>query len=105
MSIPFDLWAAMLYMFNGMLSAIIMVKIRNNTAAPWSSFIPSLMGMILWAMIIRRSKIPSVELSALYDVLGALAYFIGFYFCGEKITQIQWVGIGFLLFSLYLINR
>jgi drug/metabolite transporter (DMT)-like permease len=105
MSLPFDFWAAMLYIFNGILSAVIMVKIRNNSVAPWSSFLPSLIGMVLWAIIIRKSRIPSVELSALYDVLGALAYFIGFYFCGEKITQIQWIGIGFLLFSLYLINR
>ena len=105
MSIPFDIWAALLYVLNGMMSAIIMVKIRNNSLPSWSSFISSVVGMVLWSLIIKKSKISSVELSALYDVLGALAYFFGFYFCGQKITLIQWTGIGVLLFSLYLINK
>lgn len=105
MSIPFDFWAGLLYVINGIFSATVMLKVRSNSVPPWSSVLPSFIGMMLWAIIIRKSKIPSVELSALYDVLGALAYFLGFYLWGEKITAIQWTGIGILLFSLYLINK
>lgn len=100
-----DFLVALLYMFNGMASSVVMVKIKNQTAPGWLTFIPSMIGMVLWTVAVRKSKLPVVELSALYDVLGALAYFIGFAMYGEKITPIQWTGISLLTFSLYLINK
>jgi drug/metabolite transporter (DMT)-like permease len=101
----FDLWAGLFYFLNGMISAAIMIKIRSNNIPGWATFIPSFAGMVLWSLVVKRSKLPVVELSALYDVLGAVAYFVGFALYGEKITPIQWCGISTLLFSLYLINK
>lgn len=101
----FDLWAALFYLLNGIMSAAVMIKIRSGSIPGWSTFIPSIIGMTVWSMVVRKSKLPVVELSALYDVLGAVAYFIGFALYGEKITNMQWCGISLLIFSLYLINK
>jgi drug/metabolite transporter (DMT)-like permease len=100
-----DLIAALLYSLNCVASSIIMIKVRSNSVPPWATFIPSILGMVVWSVVVKKSKLPVVELSALYDVLGALAYFVGFAIYGEKITQIQWCGISLLAFSLYLINK
>jgi drug/metabolite transporter (DMT)-like permease len=61
--------------------------------------------MFIWASAIKNSKLSPVHLSALFDVIGALAYFIGFAIFGEKISPIQWVGIVLMVFSIHLINK
>lgn len=61
--------------------------------------------MLIWSYATRKTTLPLVHISALFDVVGAMAYFIGFALMGETITLVQWTGISLLVFSLYLINR
>jgi drug/metabolite transporter (DMT)-like permease len=99
-----DLLAICLYGLVCVFSSIIGVKIRQQNWPVWSTMVTSMINMTIWTWVTKHSKMPLVNLSALYDVVGALAYFVGFAIYGEVITTIQWVGIFLMIFSLYLIN-
>jgi multidrug transporter EmrE-like cation transporter len=100
-----DVILTCLYFIIGMSSAIVMVEIRRENLPPWMTMIFSGLAMVLWSIAVKKSKMSVVHLSALYDAVGAVAYFVGFALYGEKITQTQFVGIGLLIFSLYIINK
>jgi drug/metabolite transporter (DMT)-like permease len=102
---PFDVYIASAYALICTLSSFVIIGIKKEILPGWTTFVTSFISMVIWSMAIRKSKLPAVELSALFDVVGALAYFIGFALCGERITPIQWTGISMLVFSLYLINK
>ena len=101
----FDLYIALSYGIICTASSFVLVAVRKGALPGWATFATSIVSMIIWSLAVRKSKMPLVELSALFDVVGALAYFVGFALFGEKITLIQWTGISLLVFSLYLINK
>lgn len=99
-----DWIAVFLYGIICVLSSIVGVKVRRDNWPVWTPMVASILNMFVWAYVLKHSKMPLVNLSALYDVVGALAYFVGFVIFGETISPIQWVGIFMMIFSLYLIN-
>jgi drug/metabolite transporter (DMT)-like permease len=99
-----DFLAALLYICVCVASSFVAVEVRKEHIPGWSSIITSTLGMFIWAYVVRNSCLGLVKLSALYDILGALAYFLGFVIYGESISNIQWVGISLMVFSIYLIN-
>lgn len=99
-----DLIAAIIYAFICVASSFVAVEVRKESLPAWFSIITSTLGMFVWAYVVRHSALGLVKLSALYDILGALAYFAGFVIYGENISNIQWVGISLMVFSIYLIN-
>jgi drug/metabolite transporter (DMT)-like permease len=102
---PFDVYIALVYALVCASSSFIIVAVKKESFPFWATYLASIASMITWNLAIRKTRLPLVELSALFDVVGALAYFVGFAFCGEKITVIQWLGISLLVFSLYIINK
>jgi drug/metabolite transporter (DMT)-like permease len=59
----------------------------------------------IWAYANRYSTMNLVQLSAWFDVVVALSWFVGFWWFGkETITAVQWVGIALLCAGLFLIN-
>lgn len=102
---PFDLYIALSYGIICTASSFVLMAVKKGTLPGWATFITSMISMAIWSAAVRKSKLPMVELSALFDVVGALAYFIGFALYGERISPIQWTGISLLVFSLYLINK
>lgn len=101
----FELYIALTYGIICTSSSFVLMGVKKGTLPGWATFVTSMVCMAVWSIAVRKSKLPMVELSALFDVVGALAYFIGFAIYGEKITMIQWTGISLLVFSLYLINK
>ena len=99
-----DYIAVTLYGLICVLSSIVGVKVRKENWPVWTTTITSVGNMLVWTYVTKNSQLPLVNLSALYDVVGALAYFVGFAIFGEAISPIQWVGIFMMIFSLYLIN-
>ena len=102
---PFDFYIAFAYGIICISSSFVIMGVKKGNLPGWSTFVTSIVSMVIWSMAVRKSKLPMVELSALFDVVGALAYFIGFALYGEKISPIQWTGISLLVFSIYLINK
>lgn len=82
-----------------------LVGVRKGILWSWSSLITSVISMVIWSVATRKSTLSLVQISALFDVVGAIAYFMGFVILGETITRIQWLGIILLVFAIYLINK
>lgn len=101
----FELYIALAYGIICTSSSFVLMGVKKGSLPGWATFATSMISMAMWSIAVRKSKLPMVELSALFDVVGALAYFVGFALYGEKITIIQWCGISLLVFSLYLINK
>jgi len=102
---PFDLTISLAYAICCISASFVLVGVKKGTLWPWSSLITSLISMLIWSIATRKTKLSLVQISALFDVVGAVAYFVGFVLFGEIITLTQWMGISLLIFSLYLINR
>ena len=101
----FDFYIATAYAIICIASSYVIICVKKEIFPFWMTFITSLASMIIWSLAVKKTKLPPVELSALFDVVGALAYFVGFAMYGEKITPTQWTGIIIMLFSLYLVNK
>jgi drug/metabolite transporter (DMT)-like permease len=87
-----------------LVSAWLTVQVRAG--APW--WLPVLGGLasyVCWAGATKLTSTNLVVLSALFDVVVALAWFAGFvWFGGERISTPQWFGIALLCAGLVLIN-
>lgn len=101
----FDVYISIAYALMCIASSYVLVCVKKETLPGWTTFIASVGSMVIWSLAVRKTRLPLVELSALFDVVGALAYFVGFAFYGEKISPVQWTGILLMVFSLYLINK
>ena len=99
-----DLIAAIIYAVICVLSSFVAVEVRKANIPAWCTIFTSSAGMAVWSYVTKNSNLPLVKLSALYDVVGALAYFFGFVLYGEQISPIQWVGISLLILAIYMIN-
>lgn len=100
-----DFIAALIYALVCVGSSYVAVEIRKEHLPAWATAITSVLGMIIWSYVVKHSVLSLVKLSALYDVVGALAYFVGFVIYGEHINSTQWCGILLMVFSIFLINN
>lgn len=101
----FDFYLATLYGLICAGSSIILMYVKKGVLPSWATLFTSLLGMIIWSLAVRRTKLSLIELSSVFDAVGALAYFFGFVMCGERINQTQIIGVCLLVFSIYLINK
>lgn len=87
----------------GLLGSWLSVQVR----AGWPWWLPILAGIGsygIWSIAAKTTTSNLVALSAWFDVVVALAWFAGFWLCGERIAVVQWVGVGLLALGLGLIN-
>jgi drug/metabolite transporter (DMT)-like permease len=101
----FDFYLATLYGLICAGSSIILMYVKKGILPGWATLLTSLLGMLLWSLAVKRTQLTLIELSSIFDAVGALAYFLGFVLCGEKVNQFQILGICLLVFSIYLINK
>jgi drug/metabolite transporter (DMT)-like permease len=101
----FDLFICIAYALCCIAASYVLVGVKKGILWPWSSIFTSMISMFIWSLATRKTSLSLVQISALFDVVGAVAYFVGFALMGETITLIQWIGIFLLIFSLHLINR
>jgi len=100
----FNVYIASAYAVICAISAWVTLSVRSKTLPSWSTLFSSVVSMMIWSLAVKRSTLSLVQLSALFDVVGCLAYFTGYVLCGESVTSIQWVGIFLMIFAIYLIN-
>lgn len=72
----------------------------------WLALIAGVASYSVWALALRVSTWNVVFLSAVFDVLVAVSWFVGFWLIGKQpISLVQWAGIALLCAGLALINR
>lgn len=96
--------ATLLVIIIGLAGAWLSVQVRSG----WPWWLPVLAGLgsyTVWSATTKLTTTNLVVLSAWFDVVVCLAWFVGFWLLGrESISAVQWVGIMFLAVGLGLIN-
>jgi drug/metabolite transporter (DMT)-like permease len=100
----FDVYISLAYAAVCIAASFVLAGVRKQTLPAWSSVVTSVISMLIWSLATRKSKLTLVQISALFDVVGALAYFAGFVIIGETVTGVQCIGIILMVFSIFLIN-
>ncbi len=82
------------------------VLARRETLPWWAPVIGGVFTHFCWACSVRVSALSLVTLSAIFDVVVAVGFFLGFWWFGqEHISPVQLAGIALLCAGLILINR
>lgn len=101
----FNIYIVCAYAIICAVSAVVTTSVSKKTLPSWATIFTSLVGMVIWSLAVRKSTWSLVRLSAMFDIVGCLSYFVGFTICGEVVTSTQWVGILLMTVSIYLINK
>lgn len=72
----------------------------------WLTLIAGVASYSCWALALRTTTWSLVVVSAVFDVLVAVSWFVGFWLIGKQpIYPVQWLGIALLCAGLALVNR
>lgn len=90
----------------GFASAYISGLVRQGSLPWYSMGAMGALSYLCWGAALKYTNTNIVWMSAFYDVLTAVAWFVAFALVGgQTIRPVQWLGMGLLAVGLVLIDR
>lgn len=99
-----DILILILTFLSSVAGAWIYTKILNEELSVWYALISGFVNTVLWVVLLRYSSKTLIGLSAWFDVVMTMGYFLGFIMLGQTVTMLQLFGIVLLTAGMYFIN-